>query len=106
MVRGELGGPWGIFIKTYELAAPTTAAFDVALAQHATEVSLGDIVKLKLQTIKNPVTHADAHPEVIMPEGFVVKRASLAASKEFRVDDPLGYDHSGQYAAFGRFEYS
>jgi hypothetical protein len=30
----------------------------------------------------------------------------MAASAVFRVKDALRYDHSGQYAAFGRFEYS
>ena len=45
----------------------------------------------------------DAHPE--RPEGLVVKRAGVAASSIFRVGD-LDYDHSGQYAAFGHFDYS
>lgn len=106
VLRGELGGPWGIFIKTYDLAGPAAVRFNVELAQHATTARVGDIVDLKLQTIRNPVTQADAHPEVVLPEGLVVRHASVAASREFRVGDPLNYEHSGQYAAFGRFEYS
>ena len=106
VLRGELGGPWGIFIKTYDLAGPAAARFDVELAQHATTARVGDIVNLKLQTIRNPVTQAEVHPEVVLPEGLVVKHAAVAASSEFRVGDPLNYEHSGQYAAFGRFEYS
>lgn len=106
ILRGEMGGPWGLFIKTYQLAAASPARFNVELARHATTARLGDIVDLKLQTIRNPVTQAEVHPEVVLPEGLVVKQASLAASKEFRVGGPLNYDHSGQYAAFGRFEYS
>jgi len=106
MVRGELGGPWGIFIKTYDLAAPVFAPFDVNLAQHHSRATIGDVVDLELQTIRNPVTKAEAHPEVVLPEGLVVKRGGLAASTVFRVKGELGYDHSGQYAAFGRFEYA
>lgn len=105
-VRGELGGPWGIFIKTYDLAAPVSAEFDVDLAQHGSRAAIGDVVRLELQTIRNPVTKAEAHPEIVLPEGLVVKRGALAASSVFRVTDELGFDHSGQYAAFGRFEYS
>ena len=56
--------------------------------------------------MRNPVTHAEAHPEVLLPEGLVVKRGGLAASGVFRVKDELALDHSGQYAAFGRFQYS
>ena len=106
LVRGELGGPWGIFIKTYALGAPIAARFTVGLAEHATTAAVGDAVVLSLQTMTNPVTQAEVHPEIVLPEGLVVKRATLAASKEFRVGPPVGIDHSGQYAAFGRFEYS
>jgi hypothetical protein len=106
VLRGELGGPWGIFIKTYGLAAPAAARFNVDLAQYATTVRLGEVVDLDLQTIRNPVTQAEVHPEIVLPEGLVVKQAAVAASKKFRVGAPLGFDHSGQYAAFGRFDYS
>jgi len=106
VVRGEFGGPWGIFIKTYDLAAPVFAPFDVRPAAHGSRATIGDIVELELQTIRNPVTKAEVHPEIVLPEGLVVKRGGLAASTVFRVKDQLGYDHSGQYAAFGRFEYA
>ena len=106
VVRGELGGPWGIFMKTYDLAPPAFAPFDVTVAQYGSRAVIGDAVRLEYQTIRNPVTQAEVHPEVVLPEGLVVKRGTLAASSVFRVGDDLGYDHSGQYAAFGRFEYS
>jgi hypothetical protein len=106
VLKGELGGPWGIFAKTYDLAAPQPARFDVNLAQHESRAAIGDLVELELQTIRNPVTQAEVHPELVLPEGLVVKRGSLAASKVFRVRGPVEYDHSGQYAAFGPFAYS
>lgn len=106
LLRGELGGPWGIFIKTYALAEPEIARFDVRLAEHASTAKIGGAVSLELKTIRNPVTQAEVHPEVVLPEGLVVKRGSMAASKVFRVDGGLDYDHSGQYAAFGKFEYA
>jgi hypothetical protein len=106
LLRGDLGGPWGIFIKTYELAEPVTARFDVSLAGHATRAAIGDAVALELQTIRNPVTQAEVHPEVVLPEGLITKRGNMAASKVFRVGSGLDYDHSGQYAAFAKFEYA
>ena len=105
-LRGECGGPWGLFIKTYELATPVPAPFDVDVAEHASRARIGDVVELELRTMRNPVTRAEVHPEVVLPEGLVVKRGSLAASSLFRVGGDLSYEHSGQYAAFGRFEYS
>jgi hypothetical protein len=106
MLRGDVGGPWGIFNKTYTLAEPTTARFDVQLEEHATRARIGSAVALDLQTIRNPVTQAHVHPEIVLPEGLIVKRASVAASSLFRLADNVQFDHSGQYAAFGRFEYA
>lgn len=106
LLRGELGGPWGIFIKTYELAPPETAPFEVELAGYDTRCRIGDIVDLQLETIRNPVTKADVHPELVLPEGLVVKKGRLASSKVFQVRDGVQYDHSGQYAAFGPFDYT
>lgn len=106
VLRGEIGGPWSIFSTTYELSPPEIVEFDIRLAEYGTSARIGRVVELELQTLRNPVTQAEVHPEIVLPEGLVVKRGSLAASKVFRVGDRLGYDHSGQYAAFGRFEYS
>jgi hypothetical protein len=106
LLRGELGGPWGLFIKTYALSAPAPARFDVHLDGHASTASIGSDVSLELATIRNPVTQAEVHPEVVLPEGLVVKRGAMAASKVFRVGNGFDFDHSGQYAAFGRFDYA
>jgi hypothetical protein len=106
LLRGEAGGPWGLFIRTYDLAAPVFAPFSVSLSQYDSRATIGDLVSLDLQKMRNPVTKAETHPEMLLPEGLVVKRASLAASASFRVSDALAFDHSGQYAAFGRFDYA
>ena len=106
VLRGELGGPWGLFIKTYELTPPEPARFDVSLAEYTSRATIGDTVELELQKIRNPVSKAEVHPEIVLPEGLVIKRGGMAASAVFRVTGEPGYDHSGQYAAFGRFEYA
>lgn len=106
VLRGEAGGPWVIFAKTYELRGPEPARFDVEVAAHASRATVGNVAELELQEIRNPVTKAPVHPEMVLPEGLVVKRGGLGASKVFKVRGDVEYDHSGQYAAFGKFEYS
>lgn len=106
LVRGELGGPWSIFINTYELIGPEPARFEMEFADYDSRLRIGSAVELELQKIRNPVTQAEVHPEMVLPEGLVVKRGRLAASKVFRVRDGVRYDHSGQYAAFGPFAYT
>ena len=105
LLRGEIGGPWGVFINTYALEGPYSAAYRVELAEQRSRLQVGDTVHLELEPIRNPVTHAEAHPEVVLPEGLVVKRAALAASRVFQVNQGVRYDHSGKYTAYGRFDY-
>jgi hypothetical protein len=105
VLHGELGGPWGVFINTYALDGPHAAGFAVDGTEHHSRLRIGDAVHLEMTPMRNPVTQAETHPEIVLPEGLVVKRAALAASKSFEVRDVVAYDHSGQYTAFGRFEY-
>lgn len=106
LVRGEVGGPWAIFAGTYTMSEPEPARFDLDLSGYDTRARVGDRVELELDTIRNPVTGAQAHPEVILPEGIVTRHGMLAASRTFRVRGGVDYDHSGRYAAFGPFHYA
>lgn len=105
-VRGEAGGPWAIFINTYELEDVRAVPFDVELAGLDTRAKLGDSVELELTTIKNPVTGAEIHPGAVLPEGLVCKEAAFGTSQTFRVSDGIEYDHSGKYTAIAPFAYS
>ena len=107
LLNGELGGPWMIFRNTYTLDGPHAAAFRIEGEGYGARLTIGDTVRLELKHMTNPVTGVDLHPEMVLPEGLVVKRAALAASAHFSVaHDDVAYDHSGQYTAFGRFEYA
>ena len=68
-------------------------------------IKAGDALEVESTTIKNPVTGMETHPGVVLPEGIIVKRADLGASKVFCVKDGISMDHSGQYTAVGPFEY-
>jgi hypothetical protein len=106
LIRGEAGGPWGIFITTYELEEPQPAAFDIEVDGAQSRYAIGDSAELEVQHMRNPVTGADIHPRLELPEGLLVRALDLFASKTFRVNGSVAYDHSGRYAAMGRFEYS
>ena len=62
-------------------------------------------MQLESTTIKNPVTGADTHPSIVLPEGLIVKGAGLGASTVFKVDEGISFDHSGKYTAVGAFDY-
>jgi hypothetical protein len=106
LVRGEHGGPWGIFINTYELVTVEPQPFELQLDGLQTRARVGRAMELRMTTIKNPVTGAEVHPGAVLPEGLVCKEATFGASETFRLDSAIAYDHSGQYTAIAPFEYT
>lgn len=106
LVRGGSGGPWAIFINTYELEAVKPVPVDLRLAGLDTTAKLGPSMELAIEPIRNPVTGDAVHPGAVLPEGLVCKEMSLASSRTFRVSDAISYDHSGHYAAIAPFDYS
>lgn len=107
LVAGEAGGPWGIFRSTYDtLHGPYDAGYELELAGDRTRLRVGDAVELEVEPVRNPVTGAEVHPRVVFPEGLIFGEGALVASRVFRVSEGVSYDHSGKYAAVGRFAYS
>ena len=103
LARGEAGGPWAIFSTTYELDGPHAAPYEVEVAGERSSFRIGDAAELQIEPIKNPVSGAEVHPRLLLPEGLLVRDLGLFASSKFRVADGVSYDHSGRYAAVGAF---
>ncbi len=107
LLGGGAGGPWSIIRATVtKVHGPQFVPYTVTLAGPDTVVRAGDKLHLELAPIRNPVTKAEAHPRLLLPEGFVWKDGAIAASRVFRLDDGLRFDHSGKYAAIASFEYT
>jgi hypothetical protein len=106
LVRGEAGGPWGIFINTYELDGPTRVPYEVDVAGERSSFRIGSAAELQMEPITNPVTGAEVYPRLVLPEGMLTNELGLFRSQRFRVEDGVRYDHSGRYAAVGAFSYS
>ena len=106
LLRGGEGGPWGIFINTYELLGIQPASIELELAGERSRLKVGDIAELQMEPIKNPVTGAETQGGVVLPKGLVFNEGWCAASTVFRVQDGVSYDHSGKQAEYAPFEYS
>jgi len=103
LVRGEAGGPWAIFINTYELDGPHQAPYTVDVAGERSHYRIGDVAELQVEPIRNPVSGAEVHPRLLLPEGLLARDLELFASQKFNVKGHVSYDHSGRYAAVGAF---
>jgi len=107
LLGGKVGGPWEILGWTWPTVhGPYAVTYELAFDGVRTKVRCGDYVEVEGTPITNPVTGAEAHPSVVLPEGIILKRGDLGATSRFRVNHKMGYDHSGQYLAVGPFEYA
>ena len=106
LLRGGEGGPWGIFINTYELTGIRSAPVELEVAGERSHYKIGDLAELRMEPIKNPVTRADVRASVVLPTGLVFNEGWCAASTVFRVEDGVAYDHSGKQAEWAPFSYS
>jgi hypothetical protein len=107
LMKGEVGGPWGTLAWTWPTVhGPKLVRYDVELNGVTARIRAGTSMLVESVAIKNPVTGAEVHPGVVLPEGIIVKRADLGCSSVFRVTDEIDMDHSGQYTAVGPFEYA
>jgi hypothetical protein len=106
LVRGEAGGPWGVLAWTWPTVhGPRSVRYDVQVDGIRTRVRAAEALELESAPIRNPVTGAEVHPGVVLPEGIIFKRGDLGASSTFQLQDEVAYDHSGKYAAVGQFAY-
>lgn len=106
LLTGEVGGPWGILAWTWpKKHGPHAVSYDVSFDSVNTRVKAGDHLEVECVPIRNPVTGAEVHPGVVLPEGIIFKRGDLGTTTHFRVSSGIDYDHSGKYMAAGPFNY-
>jgi hypothetical protein len=107
LMGGKVGGPWGVLGWTWPTVhGPYSVAYEIAFDGINTRIKCGDYVEVECGPIRNPVTGAESHPGVLLPEGIILKQGELGATTNFRVTKKVPYDHSGKYMAVGPFEYT
>jgi hypothetical protein len=107
LLEGKVGGPWEVLGWTWpKVHGPFPVAYELAFDGVKTRIKCGDYVEVECAPIRNPVTGAETHPGVVLPEGIILKRGDLGATTRFTVSKGIEYDHSGRYMAVGPFSYS
>jgi hypothetical protein len=107
LIEGKVGGPWGILAWTWpSIHGPYAAPYEIAFDGIRTRISVGDNIDVECGPIRNPVTGAEVHPGVVLPEGIILKHADLGTTIRFKVSNGIEYDHSGKYMAAGPFSYA
>jgi hypothetical protein len=107
IVGGKIGGPWGVLGWTWpKVHGPYAVPYDLSFDGVNTRIRCGEHFEVEGGPIRNPVTGAESHPGIVLPEGIIIKRGDLGMSTRFRVSSGIEYDHSGKYLAVGPFDYA
>lgn len=107
LLSGEVGGPWGVLGWTWpKIYGPFASPYEVALDGVHTRIRAGEHLLVECGPIRNPVSGAEAHPSVVLPEGIIFKGGQVGKTERFTVSTGIDYDHSGKYMASGPFNYS
>jgi hypothetical protein len=106
LLRGGEGGPWGIFVNTYELRGIQATPVTLEIDGERSSYKIGDLAELQMEPIKNPVTGDEMRSGVMLPKGLVFNEGWCAASSVFKVNDGVSYDHSGKQAEWAPYSYS
>lgn len=107
LLGGQEGGPWAIIATTFsKVHGPKYVPYDVAIDGARSRLQAGSAITLEMEPIKNPVTGAEAFPQVVLPQGFVYKESTRASSKAFSVIDDIRFDYQGKDCAIAPFDYS
>jgi hypothetical protein len=107
LIEGKSGGPWGILSWTWpKIHGPYSVEYDIDWNGVNTRIRCGDYVQLECGPIRNPVTGAESHPGVVLPEGIILKHGDLGATTRFTVSNGIRFDHSGKYMAIAQFDYA
>ena len=106
LLRGGEGGPWGIFINTYELLDVIPAPISLSASSEHSGYKIGDYAELTMQPIRNPVTGAEVRASVVLPTGLVFNEGWCGCSTVFKVEGAVAYDHSGKQAEYAPFSYA
>ena len=106
LVSGKAGGPWGVLGWTWPTVhGPFAVPYELTVDGLHTHLRCGPDVEIAGAPIRNPVTGAEAHPAVVLPEGLIFKRGDLGTTARFTLDRGIAFDHTGKYLAIGAFEY-
>ena len=107
LVSGKVGGPWGILAWTWpRVHGPFSTPYTVKLDGVNSRISGGDHLEIECGPIRNPVSGAEAHPGVVLPQGIIFKHGDVGSTTRFRVSGGIEYDHSGKYMGVGPFKYA
>jgi hypothetical protein len=108
ILRGKLQGkPWGVFSNTVDKWLDTSfAPVEVSLDGYKSYYKAGAEAQASLTAMTNPVTGAEAHAKIVLPDGLVCNEMEVTATKSFAVfTQGLKFAAPGKYGFFTKISH-
>lgn len=108
MLKGKLGGkPWPIFSPTFDKWLDSLfLPFEWKLEGADSEVTAGDLLRVALQPMTNPVTGKKVSAQIILPDGLVTKEEHVTTTKTFSIfTDGMKYAWPGRHAWYATVQH-
>ncbi len=104
--KGEAGPPWSILKNTFSTYyEPHFVHYETKLEGANSSVKAGEFFHLEMESIKNPVTGAEAFPGIVLPQGLLYRESTRASCKTYRASGKINYEYTGTDAAFSPFSW-
>lgn len=98
IATGRAGGPIGLLMSTVTAGiAVRRARIEFRFAGKESSFRAGDLVRVELEPIRNPVTGAEHEISAQLPGGMLAKEEEFFSAKTFDVDvDGLAFSYPGR----------
>lgn len=108
IIAGEAGGPMGIFRNTWsKIEGPHATKVKTTVNGKDSSISVEGVGKIVFDSIKNPVTGAEAFPRVALPQGLLTNELEQFTTKEFAfVSGDMSVSFPGRTAQVARIAWS
>jgi hypothetical protein len=104
--QGEAGPPWSILKNTFSTYyEPQFVHYETKIDGANSSVRAGEFFHLEMESIKNPVTGAEAFPGIVLPQGLLYRESTRTSCKVYGASGKINYEYSGTDAAFSPFSW-
>ncbi len=104
ILKGEAGPPWSILKNTFSTCyEPQFVHYETKVDGANSSVKAGEFFHLEMESIKNPVSGAEAFPSLVLPQGLLYKESTRVSCKTYRASGKINYEYTGTDAAFSPF---
>ncbi len=103
ILKGKIQGkPWGIFANTVDKWLDTSyAPVEVSVDGYNSRYKSGAEAQAALTPMTNPVSGAEAHAKIVLPDGLVCSEMEVTATKSFAIfTQGLKFAAPGKYGFF------